>query len=87
MTRSRQPSIPLEEQLGLLAMSFRGTSDESERDKVAAEYQRVVGLLIASEHWEEMPGFEDMLPDERMPEAFFKFWSIPAPPKGNGRRG
>jgi hypothetical protein len=78
--------MTLESQLGLLAMRFRGTRDESERDKVAAEYRRVVGMLIESGQWEEMPGFEDMLPDERMPAAFFKFWSIPAPPKRNGRK-
>jgi hypothetical protein len=35
--------------------------------------------LIRGGVWEEMPAFEDMLPDEWMPEAFFKFWSIPLP--------
>jgi hypothetical protein len=79
MSQSRQPKIPLETQLGLLAMRFRGTRDESERDKVAAEYRHVVERLIASRKWKEMPAFEDMLPDERMPAAFFKFWSIPVP--------
>jgi hypothetical protein len=63
----------------LLAMQFRGTRDESERDKVVADYEHVVDQLIASRKWEEMPTFEDMLPDERMPRAFFKFWSIPMP--------
>lgn len=85
MRQSRQPNIPLETQLGLLAMRFRSTRDESERDKVAAQYAHVVDNLIASGKWEEMPAFEDMLPDERMPKAFFKFWSIPAPPNPDGR--
>ena len=76
---------PLETQLGLLAMRFRGTRDESERAKVAADYRYVVDKLIASGKWEEMPTFEDMLPDERMPKAFFKFWSIPVPHNLDGR--
>jgi hypothetical protein len=85
MRQSRQPKIPLETQLGLLAMRFRSTRDESERDKVAAQYAQVVDKLIASRKWREMPAFEDMLPDEWMPKAFFKFWSIPAPYTSDGR--
>jgi hypothetical protein len=81
MGRSEQPAIPAETKLGLLAMQFRGTRDESVRDKVTADYRRVVAGLIASGQWKEMPAFEDMLPDERMPEAFFQFWSIPCPCK------
>ena len=71
--------MPLEIQLGFLAMRFRSTRDESERDKVASDYKRVVDELIASGTWEEMPSLEDMLPDERIPETFFNFWSIPIP--------
>jgi hypothetical protein len=71
--------IPLETQLGLLAMRFRSARDEPERDKVTAEYGNVIEQLIASGEWKEIPTFEDMLPDERMPEAFFRFWSIPVP--------
>jgi hypothetical protein len=85
MRQSGQPKIPLETQLGLLAMRFRSTRDESERDKVAADYEHVVDKLIATGKWEEMPAFEDMLPDERMPKAFFKFWSIPVPDNPDGR--
>ncbi len=84
MRQSRQPTIPLETQLGLLAMRFRGTRDESERDKVTADYGYVVDKLSASGNWEEMPTFEDMLPDERMPKAFFEFWSIPVPRNQDG---
>ena len=87
MRQSRRQKIPPETQLGLLAMRFRSTQDESERDKAAAEYRHVVDTLIASGQWEEMPAFEDMLPDERMPEAFFKFWSIPTPGNRNGLNG
>jgi hypothetical protein len=71
--------MSLETKLGLLAMQFRSTGDESVRNKVTADYERVVHELIESGQWEEMPAFEDMLPDERMPEAFFRFWSIPSP--------
>ena len=66
-------------------MQFRSTRDESVRDKVAADYERVVDKLIASRKWKEMPAFEDMLPDERMPKAFFKHWSIPFPHNPDGR--
>ncbi len=85
MRQSRQPNIPLETQLGLLAMRFRSTRDETERDKLAAQYAHVVERLIASRKWREMPAFEDMLPDEWMPNDFFKFWSIPAPHNPDGR--
>jgi hypothetical protein len=84
MKQSEQPRIPLETRLGLLAMRFRNTRYESERDKVAKVYEHVVDELIASGKWEEMPSFEDMLPDERMPKAFFKFWSIPVPNNSDG---
>jgi hypothetical protein len=85
MTQSRRAKIPLETQLGLLAMRFRSTRDESERDKLAADYEEIVDKLIATGKWHEMPSFEDMLPDERMPEAFFKFWSIPVPHASDGQ--
>ncbi len=85
MRQSDRPEIPPEIKLGLLAMQFRSTRDESVRDKVTADYQRVVNELIASGQWDEMPAFEDMLPDERMPKAFFRFWSIPIPCNPHGR--
>jgi hypothetical protein len=84
MRQSQKPTIPLETRLGLLAMQFRSTRDESERDQVAKVYEHVVDQLIASGKWEEMPAFEDMLPDERMPKAFFTFWSIPVPHDSDG---
>jgi hypothetical protein len=86
MKRSPKPEIPPETKLGLLAMQFRGTRDAPVRDEVTADYERVVNDLIASGQWEEMPASEDMLPDERMPEAFYKFWSIPFPCKPDGCR-
>jgi hypothetical protein len=66
-------------------MKFRTTRDESARDRLAAEYEQVVNKLIASGKWEKMPAFEDMLPDERMPKAFFEFWSVPVPQNLDGR--
>ena len=71
----------------MLAMRFRSSRDESERDKLAACYDDVVDKLIAGGKWEEMPAFEDMLPDERMPRAFFEFWSIPVPRNRDGLNG
>src|SRR5580692_6657248 len=79
LTLRGQKKIPLETQLGHLAMQFRSTRDEAKRAAVARYYEDIVKQLIRSGEWEEMPTFEDMLPDEWMPEAFFKFWSIPSP--------
>ena len=84
MRRFQQPEIPLETKLGLLAMQFRSTRDQSVRDKVTADYERIVQELIARGQWEEMPAFEDMLPDERMPKSFFEYWSLPFPYKPDG---
>lgn len=85
MGQTRRHQIPLETQLGMLAMRYRSERDDSERTKVAEEYERIVHRLIQRGKWEEMPSFEDMLPDERMPTAFFRFWSIPVPHHRNGR--
>ncbi len=79
MATYRPKEISLETQLGLLAMQFRSTRDEARRAEVATAYAQVVRDLIESGKWEEMPSFEDMLPDDRMPEDFFTFWSIPSP--------
>jgi len=79
MGQTQQNKVPLETQLGLLAMQFRGTKDEAKRAEVAMAYEQVVSQLIESGRWEVMPAFEDMLPDDRMPEAFFTFWAIPSP--------
>jgi hypothetical protein len=85
VARSREKKIPLPTQLGLLAMRFRATRDEDKRGEIAAEYEQAVLALIETGRWKEMPAFEDMLPDEHMPEAFFNFWSIPVP-SGHGER-
>ncbi|MHB1425948.1 MAG: hypothetical protein ACYC3I_22520, partial [Gemmataceae bacterium] len=53
--------------------------------KVAAQYAQVVDRLIGGGKWKEMPVLEGMLPDEWMPTAFFKFWSIFAPHDPDGR--
>jgi hypothetical protein len=87
MGRARQKKIPPEKMLGALAMRFRGTRDAAERAAVAGEYAAVVTRLIEGGKWKEMPSFEDMLPDEEMPRAFFDYWGIPCPhQQGGGRR-
>jgi len=85
MKQSKQPKISLETRLGLLAMQYRSATDKSEREKVSAEYTAIVNRLIKGGKWQEMPSFEDMLPDECMPRAFFKYWSIPVPNNLNGK--
>jgi hypothetical protein len=62
------------ERLGVLAMQFRGTRDESERRGIAADYSQVVDRLIKSGRWHEIPGPDDQLPDDWMPRAFFDHW-------------
>jgi hypothetical protein len=56
-------------------MRFRRTRDEVSRRAIAAEYAREVQRLIESGNWSEAPAFEDQLPLEWMPEAFFAYWS------------
>jgi hypothetical protein len=61
--------------LGGLAMKFRATQSDPERQEIARDYAEVVKRLVASGQWNEMPAFEDQLPDGWMPDAFFKFWT------------
>jgi hypothetical protein len=68
-----------EQRLGALAMQFRGTRKEADRCKITKEYAQVVDRLIKSGKWGEIPPPEDQLPDERMPLAFFKHFSLPVP--------
>ena len=63
-----------EECLGKLAMTFRSTRDGSIRTMIAKDYSAVVLRLIQRGRWEEIPGFEDQLPDEWMPKEFFAYW-------------
>ena len=67
-------------QLGALAMRFRGTRDETVRRAIAAEYAQEVQRLIQTGDWSEAPAFEDMLPDEWMPSAFYAYWCPDAAP-------
>jgi hypothetical protein len=60
--------------LGQLAMTFRGTREPGERRAIAAEYAKILKKLIKNRIWSEMPGPEDQLPDEYMPEEFFQSW-------------
>jgi len=61
-------------------MRFRRTRDETARRALAAEYAREVQRLIETGDWSEAPAFEDQLPVEWMPEAFFRYWSPDAAP-------
>ncbi len=66
--------LVLQEHLGRLAMKFRGTRIDADRREIARDYAEAVDRLIASGSWSEMPAFEDQLPDDWMPEAFFGYW-------------
>jgi hypothetical protein len=63
------------ERLGQLAMSFRGTRRDDERRAIADEYTQAVERLIHSGNWREVPAFEDQLPDDWMPQAFYNYWA------------
>jgi hypothetical protein len=64
-----------EERLGELAMEFRGTRDNAERQRIVDSYADVVDRLIKSGYWNEMPPPEDQLPSDKMPRAFETYWS------------
>lgn len=64
----------LEDTLGYLAMKFRNTHNEEERQAVAKEYAITVEKLIATKQWQEIPAPEDQLPDEYMPKTFGDYW-------------
>lgn len=64
-----------EERLGELAMKFRGTRHDLDRQGIARDYSEIVDRLIQSGRWQEMPAPEDQLPDDWMPQAFFDYWS------------
>src|SRR5258708_7433463 len=57
MKSARQKQIPPETMLGILAMRFRSTRDEGERDAITQEYAAVVTRLIESGKWKVMPTF------------------------------
>jgi hypothetical protein len=68
----------LEDELGALAMRFRSAGSEQERQAISKDYAKTVERLIQSHLWDEMPASEDQLPDDYMPESFFKYWLPPA---------
>ncbi len=74
MTSDHAPRSDTSHQLGVMAMRFRRTRDEPARRAIAAEYAREVQRLIETGIWADAPAFEDQLPDEWMPEAFFAHW-------------
>jgi len=80
MTTDPTPRSDAARQLGALAMRFRRTREESARRVIAAEYVREVQRLIETGDWSEAPAFEDQLPAEWMPAAFFSYWSPDAAP-------
>jgi hypothetical protein len=66
-----------EERLGVLAMNFRGTRSDTERQAIANDYAQTVQRLIQSGSWDEMPPPEDQLSDAWMPAECFTHWSDP----------
>lgn len=66
----------LEDKLGWIAMKFRGNHKPGDQEEAIKEYAQVVIELVESGTWAEIPTFEDMLPDEHMPEIFFTYWGI-----------
>jgi hypothetical protein len=87
MKHTRRKTVPPDKLLGVLAMQFRGTRDDSTRTGIAKSYSVAIDQLIESGKWREIPPLEDQLPDEWMPEAFFTYWSLRPPMRQAGRRG
>ena len=80
MTSAPSRRADVTRQLGVLAMRFRRTRDETTRRAIATEYAQEVQRLIETGDWSEAPAFEDMLPDEWMPRAFYAYWCPNAAP-------
>src|SRR5260370_11035466 len=85
MKSTSRETVPPEKLLSALAMQFRGTRDESARQRIAASYALAVKRLKDSGKWREIPPLEDQLPDDWMPREFFDYWSL-CPPKQRARR-
>jgi hypothetical protein len=85
MEPGRNPRIPLERRLRILAREFRGTKNE--RVTIAQIYAEAVVQLINGKKWKNIPALEDQLPDEWMPEQFFTYWSLQPPVRRAGRTG
>lgn len=54
---------------GRLAGKFRGNKDKDARREIAKEYAEAFKKEFDPTDW---PNFEDMLPDEYMPDEYFK---------------
>lgn len=85
MTSDSSGRPDVNHQLGVLAMRFRRTRDETARRAIATEYAREVQRLIETGSWSEGPAFEDQLPLEWMPEAFLAYWCPDAPPRSTAK--
>ena len=70
----------LENELGRLAMKFRGCLHQpdckEQRKVIAQKYAEIIDELIESNVWDEIPAPEDMLTNEYMPERFWKYFGI-----------
>ena len=86
MTSDPAPRSDTSHQLGVLAMRFRRTRDETSRRAIATEYAQEVQRLIETGDWSEAPAFEDQLPLEWMPEAFFAYWCPDAAPRSTVKK-
>jgi hypothetical protein len=87
MKTTPESKVAAAKRLCILARSFRGTKDETERAAIAKAYAQVVDQLIGSRKWKRIPPLEDQLPDEWMPEVFFEHWSLRPPLRRAGRAG
>jgi hypothetical protein len=86
MKSDPSPRRDVAHQLGVLAMRFRRTRDETTRRDIATEYAQEVQRLIGAGDWTEAPAFEDQLPLEWMPEAFFAYWCPDAAVRANVKK-
>jgi len=57
-----------------LVSQFHHARSDEERRLIANEYACLVFQLIESGSWDQAPSWENWLPDEWMPQAFFDYW-------------
>jgi hypothetical protein len=72
----------LQQELGKLALKFRGSRSAAEEQEIARQYEQTVEKLVRSGTWDEVPGPEDQLPENLMPNAFFDYWKKRARDEG-----
>ena len=86
MKSDPSPRPDVAHHLGTLAMRFRRTRDDTTRRRCHGRKWQEVQRLIETGDWSEAPAFEDQLPLDWMPKAFFVYWCPDAAPRNTAKK-